>query len=217
VATHPAETMPDVQPFRAWRYNPDQVGDLADVIAPPYDVIDAAEQLELYQRHPCNIVRLILNRAEPGDSGDLERYHRAAGFLQQWQQQGVLVRDPEPAVTVYHQQVGRGESSIVRRGFLARVRLEELGTGSIYPHEQTMPGPKADRLALWQHCRTCLSPIFGLHSASATDVQEPFEAACRDTVPVEVTDRNGVLHRMWPVNDREVIAGVTAALAPGSR
>ena len=64
-----------------------------------------------------------------------------------------------------------------RRGFLARVRLEELGTGSIYPHEQPMPGPKADRLALWEHGRTCLSPVFGLYPAAA-GVQGPLDAAC---------------------------------------
>ena len=69
-----------VQAFRALRYDLGQVGVLSDVVAPPYDVIDAAQQETLYRRHPANVVRLILNRAEPGDKSPTEKYARAARF-----------------------------------------------------------------------------------------------------------------------------------------
>src|SRR6478609_9734227 len=82
--------MPDVRPFPGVRYDVAQVGALADVVAPPYDVIDPALQDRLYSASPYNVIRLELNRPEPGDSGAVNRYTRAAGFLRTWQRQGVL-------------------------------------------------------------------------------------------------------------------------------
>ena len=60
--------MADVLPFRGWRYDLAQVGDQSDVVCPPYDVIDARMQDDLYKRHACNVVRLELNRTEPADA-----------------------------------------------------------------------------------------------------------------------------------------------------
>ena len=84
--------MPQTAPFAALRYNLDHIGSLSDVIAPPYDVIDPDLQDELYKKHPANCIRVILNRNEPGDSGD-ERYDRAAAFVEQWTKEGVLQRE----------------------------------------------------------------------------------------------------------------------------
>ena len=77
--------MAEVQPFRGWRYDVSQVGSLSDVTAPPYDVISAEQQKGLYEAHPCNVIRLELNRDEPGDENPNAKYDRAAGFLKQWQ------------------------------------------------------------------------------------------------------------------------------------
>ena len=140
--------MTEIQPFRGCRSDISQVGDLSDVVAPPYDVINADEQQQLYKRHACNVVRLILNRQEPGDADPDERYKRAAKFLRNWQSDGILQREREEALYVYHQQFQWEGTDYVRCGFLARLRLEEFGQGSVFPHEQTMSGPKADRLAL---------------------------------------------------------------------
>ena len=88
--------MPQIAPFAGVRYNVRQVGSLSDVIAPPYDVIDPQLQSALYQRHPANVVRIILNRPEPGDGEDA-KYQRAAKFFNQWLAEGVLIQDPQPA------------------------------------------------------------------------------------------------------------------------
>ena len=205
--------MPEIQPFRGWRYATDQVGTLADVVAPPYDVINPEEQDRLYQRHPCNIVRLILNRGEPGDPSAATRYERAARFLAQWQDEGVLIREPSPSLYVYHQSFNWGGVTYDRRGFLGRIRLEEFGTGSVFPHEQTMPGPKADRLALWEHGRTCLSPVFGLYPGDARTVQAPLDEACADRPSQDVVDADGVTHRLWAVDDADAIASACDELA----
>lgn len=200
--------MVQVQAFSGWRYDLSQVGSLSDVTAPPYDVIGPEQQKELYEQHPCNIVRLILNRDEPGDEGDAARYQRAAEFLRRWQADGILIREHEDALYVYHQEFDWEGTHFVRRGFLGRLRLEEFGKGQVYPHEQTMSGPKADRLALTKACRTNLSPIFGLFPDPENAVQAPLEEVARTLTPLEATDHLGVRHRLWPVTDPAAIAQV---------
>lgn len=191
--------MADVSPFRGWRYDVAQVGDLSDVTCPPYDVIDDAFQERLYQQHPCNVIRLELNRQEPGDAGPDDRYARAAGFLRHWQQDGVLKQEREDALYVYHQVFEWEGMQYTRRGFLGRIRLERFGEGQVYAHEQTMSGPKADRLALLKATQTNLSPIFGLYPDSDNAVQAPLEHAIRGATPLEARDHLGVIHRLWPV------------------
>ncbi|RPI79234.1 MAG: DUF1015 family protein, partial [Planctomycetaceae bacterium] len=134
--------MAQVFPFRGLRYDVAQVGDLSDVTCPPYDVIDAAFQNQLYERHPCNVIRLELNRDEPGDSDSDQKYRRAADFLAKWLKHGVLMQEPDDALYVYHQVFDWEGESYTRRGFLGRIRLERFGEGKVYPHEQTMSGPK---------------------------------------------------------------------------
>ena len=203
--------MADVQAFQGWRYDPSQVGSLGDVIAPPYDVIGPESQNALYESHPCNVVRLILNRDEEGDASDA-RYARAAKFLAEWQREGVLTHEREDALYVYHQEFDWDGVHYVRKGFLGRLRLEEFGSGQVYPHEQTMPGPKADRLALLKACRMNLSPIFSLYPDPDTAAQKPLEEAIRGQTALEVTDEQGVLHRFWPVTDHTAISAVVEAI-----
>jgi uncharacterized protein (DUF1015 family) len=202
----------DVQPFRGWRYDLGQVGSLGDVTAPPYDVISPDDQKKLYEKHPCNVVRLILNRPEPGDAGPDAIYERAATFLRRWQKEGILALEHDDAFYVYHQIFEWAGTTYERKGFLAACRLEEFGKGQVYPHEMTMPGPKADRLKLTQACRTNLSPIFGLYPDPDASIPAPLDEAIRTLTPVEVRDDLGVLHRVWAVTDEVAIGKVRAAL-----
>jgi len=204
--------MAEVHPFRAWRYDLSQVGSLSDVTAPPYDVIDSKQRDELYKRHPCNVVRLILNRPEPGDESPDQRYQRAARLLRHWQAEGVLKQDREESLYVYQQEFEWEGRRFVRTGFLARLRLEEFGRGHVYPHEETLSGPKADRLALTKACKMNLSPIFGLYPDPERQVQQVLEPAVAGATPVEARDDLGVIHRMWPVADHAVISQVQEQL-----
>lgn len=206
--------MPEIQAFRGLRYDLGHVGSLSAVIAPPYDVIGPELQNQLYKQHPANVVRLILNRDEPGDDDRNNRYSRAANFLKNWRKEGVLSTDPDPALYVYHQQFDYQGHTLVRRGFMARVRLERFGEGRIYPHEETMSGPKADRLLLTRACKANLSQIFGLYPDPDNTVQAPLEKAIADVPALEATDHLGVIHRLWPVTDINVISAVSAAISP---
>lgn len=206
--------MPDIQAFRGLRYDLGHVGSLSDVIAPPYDVIDKQLQDELYKRHPANVVRLILNREEPGDDEEHNRYSRAGRFLKNWKSEGVLQVEPDPAVYVYHQEFEADGQSLTRRGFMCRVRLERFGEGKIYPHEETHSGPKADRLKLMTACQANLSQIFGLYPDAENAAQNLLDAAVADATPVVATDHLGVAHRMWPVTDVKVLSELEGLMGP---
>ncbi len=194
--------MPEIRPFRGLRYDLSQVGALSDVVAPPYDVIGPALQDQLYHLSPYNAIRMELNREEPGDAPGTDRYTRAARFLRDWRKQGVLRADEHPALYLYHQTFEVEGQTFTRRGFFARVRLEPFGEGRIYPHEQTLSGPKADRLALYHATGMNLSPVFGLYPDPDNAVLEAVEAGLRDRTPLEAVDHLGVINRFWPITDQ---------------
>ncbi|HAY79441.1 MAG TPA: DUF1015 domain-containing protein [Planctomycetaceae bacterium] len=206
--------MTDIQAFRGIRYDLGHVGSLSDVIAPPYDVISPEFQDELYDKHPANCIRLILNREEPGDDDASNRYSRAARFLKNWQNEGVLQTEPDPAIYVYHQQFEYAGQQFTRRGFMSRVRLEPFGEGNIYPHEETHSAAKADRLKLFHATKTNLSQIFGIYPDQKNTAQEILEAEIVGRAPLEATDHLGVVHRLWPVTDVKVISEASAAMGP---
>src|SRR5262245_18578521 len=130
--------MADAQPLRTLRYDLGAVGSLEAVIAPPYDVIDADLRAELAARSPFNVVEIDLRRAPGG--GD--PYVHAAETFRAWRQEGVLIREGEPAFWVLRQEYTGPDGSARRReGLFARVRVEEYGPGRIRPHERTHPGP----------------------------------------------------------------------------
>jgi uncharacterized protein (DUF1015 family) len=205
--------MPNIAAFRGLRYDLGHVGSLSDVIAPPYDVIGPELQDHLYKRHPANVIRLILNREEPGDNDTTNRYSRAARFLKNWQSEGVLQVDPSPALYVYHQIFEYGGQTFTRRGFMGRMGLERFGEGTIYPHEETHAAAKADRLKLTQACRTNLSQIFGIYPDDENEAQRLLEDAIIGVAPLEATDHLGVVHRLWPVTDVNVIGAVSTVMA----
>jgi uncharacterized protein (DUF1015 family) len=198
--------MADVQPLRALHYDPAVAGPLADVVAPPYDVIDAGQRAELMARSPFNVVAVDLPQGEP------DPYAIAGELFDSWQLRGVLARDHEPAIWAHTQDyTGPDGGRLTRRGFFCRVRIEPYGAGRVRPHERTHPGPKEDRLRLTRATRANVSPIFSLYS-------DPTEAAWRALGPAtegapwaEVTDSDGTVHRLWRVAQPEVIEAVQAA------
>jgi uncharacterized protein (DUF1015 family) len=201
--------MAEIQPLRALHYDPTKVGSLADVTAPPYDVIDADQRAALLARSPYNVVAIDLPEGEP------DRYAAAAALLESWELEGAVVRDPAPAIWAHTQDyAGPGGRRLTRRGFFCRVRIEDYGPGRVRPHERTHPGPKEDRLRLTRATRANISPIFSLYSDPN---QEAWAALARTTEQQapwgEVTDSDDTVHRIWRVLDAETIAAVQRATA----
>lgn len=198
--------MAEIQPLRALHYDTSVVGPLADVTAPPYDVIDAEQRAALLAGSPHNIVAIDLPTGEP------DPYAAAANLLEAWQLQGALVRDSEPAIWAHTQDyTGPDGRRLTRRGFFCRVRIEEYGAGRVRPHERTHPGPKEDRLRLTRATRANVSPIFSLYSDPTQAAWAALEPATAQPPWGEVTDAQETTHRIWRVSDPHAIAVVRAA------
>jgi uncharacterized protein (DUF1015 family) len=198
--------MAEVQPLRALYYDPSTVGDLADVVAPPYDVIDASQRAALIERSPFNVVAIDLPQGEP------DPYRTAGELFESWQEQGVLTRDEQPAIWAHTQQyTGPDGATRTRRGFFCRVRIEPYGPGTVRPHERTHPGPKEDRLKLTRATRANISPIFSLYSDPQQAAWSALEPHTRTDPWAEITDADGTVHRLWRVADPDAIAAVQRA------
>jgi uncharacterized protein (DUF1015 family) len=201
--------MADVQPLRTLRYDLRSVGSLDAVIAPPYDVIDPPRRAELVARSPFNAVEIDL--PDPGDGGD--PYRHATTVLEAWREQGILVREREPALWVLAQEFTAPDGTPrTRRGFFARVRVEEYGPGRIRPHERTQPGPREDRLRLTQATRTNLSPIFSLFDDPEGAAAAALAPATAEKPFATATDDDDVENRLWRVGDPGTIESVRRAV-----
>ncbi len=195
--------MADVQPFKALTFDTEIAGPLAQLVAPPYDVIDAEARALYLARSPHNIVNLTLPENEL-DSGPL---------LSAWREQGALHRDAEPALWWLEQSyVGPDGRARTREGFLASIKVEPYENKVVLPHERTHSGPKESRLRLLTATRTQIEPIFLLY-----DDPERCEQALRDQAAEREPDLDaeelGVRSRLWRVDDTEALARVRAALA----
>jgi uncharacterized protein (DUF1015 family) len=194
-----------ITPFYGVYYNPRNIADLSQVATPPYDVIALDEAERYRERHPYNIIHLIL----PTGKAEVDRYHEAAQHLRAWEKEGVLIREARPSLYPYQQIFTAPSGEIKKRnGFIALVKLEPLGEGGIIPHEGTSPKPVEDRLRLMEACEANLSQIFTLYSDPAGTIEAQFAQVWTSAPRYEFRDDDGVVHRLWQTDDRRIIAEV---------
>lgn len=186
--------MPRLSPFSALRYTT-QAGNLEDVLAPPYDVIDSLQAAELRSRSPYNAVRVVLPEGSPE-----ERYGEAAAVLAAWRKDGALAVDTEPGVYVYRQEYDQAGTPVARLALFGALDLVPLDGGHVLPHERTHAGPKRDRLALTLATRTQLSPVF----MAGEDPEAELLGALRTATESREPDArghtpDGIHHSLWRV------------------
>ncbi|HMK10863.1 MAG TPA: DUF1015 domain-containing protein, partial [Acidimicrobiales bacterium] len=197
--------MPRFEPFPGVLYDIDRL-DLAEVTAPPYDVIDDAEREILGERSPWNVVHIDL----PAEAEGRDRYENACFLLHRWLDEGVLLTDDEPAFYVYrmgyHDEAGH---ALQTAGVIGALELSEPGTKGVFPHEQTTPKAHSDRLEMLRSCRANLSAVWGLSLTGG------FGALCELPGPPDArwTDDDGVHHRLYRVREPGVIAAIRDAVA----
>jgi uncharacterized protein (DUF1015 family) len=195
-----------LEPFTAMLFDRKRGGNLKELIAPPYDLIDSKRQNELYGRNPYNAVRLELNR-------ESDPYAAAASTIQEWVADGILARAGQPAIYSYTQKFELNGRGLSRHGLIARVRLEEFTAGRILPHERTFPKAKEDRLHLLTATRTNISPIFGLFPSGDRELADLVREVGARPAILEVTDDLGIRNEVRSIDSISEIAIVQRALA----
>jgi len=204
--------MLEVTPFAAIRFDHTKTGgDLSNLIAPPYDVLDQRDKDALLAKSDRNVVAIDLPHLPPKSAGPAECYETAAKTLQGWLDDGTMVREAQPALYLYHQVFTHEGKTYTRRKWIARVRLRPFEDGVVLPHELTFGGPKEDRLALMKATKCQLSPIFGLYSDPEDTIGMAFaETAAR--TPDATGTLDGVENKLWIVTDAGLIESVTMSL-----
>lgn len=209
--------MADIAAFRAVRYDPAKVGSLEAVTAPPYDVLSAEDQAALYAASPYNIVRIILNRAEPGDNPERHPYERAAVHLRAWLESGILVEDETPALYAYRQSFRDPDTgaTLERLALLCALKLEPYAAGVVLPHEETRTRARQDRLLLMRATDCNPEPIFGLFDDPTGDAHRCLLRAT-EAPPLLQVSLPPETHAVWRVDDPATIEHVASQLR-GSR
>jgi uncharacterized protein (DUF1015 family) len=207
--------MADVSPFRAYRYSA-KAGRLEDLVTQPYDKISPAMRERYLSLSPYNLVRIILGEKTPDDSPSDNVYTRAARYFYEWREQGIFEQDTEPAFFAYVQEFDEPDTGerLLRKGFIGLGAVEDYSAGIVHRHEQTLSGPKADRLELLRHVRTHFGQIFMLYPDPAGEVDSILDQAAAEPPLAEVVDEYRAVHRLWRIADTTRTAAIRAAMAP---
>ena len=200
--------MTEIKPFQGVLYNKKQIKDIAKVATPPYDVISDAERERFYNLDPCNIVRLILPESHPSDNEENNKYTRAADVFRKWLQNGILKVDEAPSLYPYRQEYVSDGKEKTRTGFIALLKLEELGTDSVYGHEATHSAPKEDRIRLTKTVGANLSCVFFLYKGAgeAKAILAPF---LKEKPFFDFEHSDNIRNKLWKVQDKKAISSLT--------
>jgi uncharacterized protein (DUF1015 family) len=207
--------MATIYPFRALRFQPERAGlPLESLITQPYDKITPEMQERYFSLSPHNLIPLELGRREPSTETD-NVYTRAARWLEETINVGVLALDPEPSVYVYFQEyaVPGTKDRRTRKGFIALGKIEDYEAGVVHRHEQTLSGPKADRLELLRHTRAHTGQLFMIYSDPQKEMSRLLEEVARTEKPQEITDEYGAVQRLWRVSDAATVARFQQGMA----
>jgi uncharacterized protein (DUF1015 family) len=205
--------MAEVIPFRGILYNTRKINDLADVVAPPFDVISEQEQIQFHERHPQNIVRLTLGKITENDTSSDNRYTRAAGCLNRWFSDDIILFDEKPAFYLTSMEFSFEGNRVTRYGLIGLIRLEPFEKGIILPHERTFSKVKSERLELMKTCHANFSPIFSLFSDEENRIGNKLMHVVHNKSADNVfTDKSGQKHRLWRITDNSIHQYISDAL-----
>jgi uncharacterized protein (DUF1015 family) len=204
-----------IQPFQAYRYTA-KAGDPARLVTQPYDKINASLQASYLAASPYNVVRVILGQRFDADNASNNVYTRAAKYLDDWIREGILAQDSAPALYAYFQEFDVPDSGerAVRMGFIGAGKIEDYSAGVVYRHEQTLSGPKKDRLELLRHTRAHFGQIFMLYPDPEGAVDKLLEGAAKGAPLLDVIDEYKARHRVWAIADAGLIARIQELMQP---
>ena len=205
--------MAEICPFPGIRYNQEKVGDLASVICPPYDVISPEEQRAYYEKSDYNVIRLEHGLKVPEDTETNNKHSRANATFKQWIKEGILQDDPVASFYVHEHSFAYRNIRKRRLGLIACVRLEPWENKVVFPHENTVPGIKSDRLELMRACNANFSPLLGLYEDPGQRVTKLLISQTMRRPLLDLTQA-GDTHKVWMSSEPEFVQRVSHFLAP---
>ncbi|GMU92290.1 MAG: hypothetical protein AMXMBFR4_13480 [Candidatus Hydrogenedentota bacterium] len=188
--------MAEVRGFRALRFDKNLVGDLDNVVTPPFDVISPEEREILAARSPYNYTHVIL----PQERDGLDKYQNASALFEDWIAGGALKQDDAESFYLLEQHFRSMDGrDCVRRGFFAVAKIPEPGEGTVLGHERTFDWKVKDRLALTEATRANLGAVFVLYDDPRGRLKS-FLAQMDERGPdLTATTIDGVTQRVWHV------------------
>ena len=203
--------MARIYPFHALRYTA-KAGPLTNLVTQPYDKISPAMRSRYLSLSPYNLVRVILGERTAADSDTGNAYTRASGYLDSWTASGVLARDSEPGIFPYFQEFTVPDTGerLVRKGFIALGAVEEYASGIVHRHEQTLAGPKKDRMELLRHTHAHFGQLFMLYPDKAGAIDALLDEATAAEPLAAITDEYGAVHRIWKITAAAMIQELMA-------
>ena len=203
----------EIKAFKAFRFDSQLTGDASQCISPPYDVINEIQQEKLYDKSPYNVVRIIKGKTDPTDNETENKYSRAAQYLNEWIEKGVLKADTDESIYAYVQNFKIKGESFQRSGFVALGKLKDFGAG-VQPHEKTLHGPKADRLKLMTATAAQFGQIFMLYD-DAEKVADKIitKTELQKQALVDYLDDDNVQHRLFAIEPAEDISAIAGMMA----
>ncbi len=197
--------MAEVIPFKGILYNTRKIQNMADVVAPPFDIISEEEQIQFHKRHPQNIIRLTLGKITENDTSTDNRYTRAAEYVNRWLSDDIILLDEKPAFYLTSMKFLFEGNRVTRYGLIALIRLEPFEKGIILPHEKTFSKVKSERLELMKACHANYSPIFSLFSDEENRVYKKLKQVILDkSADIVFTDKTEQTHSLWRITDHSV-------------
>lgn len=196
--------MVEVIPFKGITYNQEKIEKLDKVMSPPYDIISEKMQIELYEKHPLNFVKLILGKEEPGDNEKNNRYTRAKKLFEQWIKESVFIESNKPAIFPYKIEYNIFRQKKILNGFFILLRLDpnyEL----VKAHERTLSKPKADRLNLLRACHANLEPIQLLYIDEKDKIRRLIDESLNEPI-IDIMGYDGFNHKLWRLDDEGLLS-----------
>ncbi|MFW9833777.1 MAG: DUF1015 family protein, partial [Candidatus Thorarchaeota archaeon] len=200
-----------VKPFKAYRYNQEKVGDLSLLVSPPYDIIKGDKIDKLQSLSEFNITWIIKNKPEVGDTESSNQYTRASQYFKKWIREDILRQDNTESFYVYGQDFEINGTKLFRFGFIGLIELEEFAKSAtesrsfagVLQHEETLPKDIEDRLNLCRSCMANFGQIFVIYPDHEGSVDSVLERNMKETPVADVTDDEGIRHRLWRIDNKE--------------
>lgn len=198
--------MAEIRPFRGLRFDPEKAGRIEDLVCPPYDIISEEQRLSYLQKNENNIIRLELPKGE-------DPYMQAGETLEEFLDKGILRQDSTESIYVYEETFTVGGVTRSFKGCIVRVKIEEFSKGIILPHEETLSKAKEDRFNLMKATDCNFSQVYSLYNDPEHDITKMLEKCSSEAPLSELTDSEGVTHRLWAVTDENEISSICNAFA----